>query len=157
GAFDERNKQERDGQEAQGEEEERRKLQDPHLDGHELIAPEQGDGHRADDLDGRHGVLSFKTVRSRYRRARGAGIHGIVYLRKRPRRASAAACDVIGVVPVLPTTRSPSTKQTRIRAALEGSTPSANLPAAFARERASVTLASMALKKLPTRRSTSAS
>ena len=81
----------------------------------------------------------------------------MVYLTKRPRRASAVACDVIDAVPVLPTTRSPSTKQTRIRAALNGSTPSANLPAAFARERTSATRDSMALKKLPMRRSTSAS
>src|SRR5947207_10993472 len=51
---------------------------------------------------------------------------------KRSRRASTVACDVIRVGAVLPTTRSPSTKQTRIRAALEGSTPSANLPAVFA-------------------------
>jgi len=39
---------------------------------------------------------------------------------KRSRRASAVACDVIRAGAVLPTTRSPSTKQTRIRAALEG-------------------------------------
>ena len=64
---------------------------------------------------------------------------------------------MIRVGAVLPTTRSPSTKQTRIRAALEGSTPSANLPAVFARESVSATLASMALKKLAMRRPTSAS
>jgi hypothetical protein len=37
----------------------------------------------------------------------------------------------------------------RAGAVLEGSTPAANLPAALARESASATLASMALKKLP--------
>ena len=67
------------------------------------------------------------------------------------------ACDLIRVGAVLPTTRSPSTKQTRIRAALDGSTPSANWPAAVARDSASATLASMALKKPAMRRSTSAS
>src|ERR1700712_2477884 len=66
---------------------------------------------------------------------------------KRSRRASAVACDVTRVGAVLPTTRSPSTKQTRIRAALEGSTPSANLPAVFARESVPATLISMAFKK----------
>ena len=37
-----------------------------------------------------------------------------VYLIKRSRSASTVACDVIRVGAVLPTTRSPSTKQTRI-------------------------------------------
>src|SRR5262249_53558980 len=69
GPFDERNKQQRDGQEAQCEEEERRKLRDAHFDGHELITPEQGNGHREYDLDDRHGILPFKTDQSRYRRA----------------------------------------------------------------------------------------
>src|SRR5262245_46739137 len=71
----------------------------------------------------------------------------VVYLRKRARRASAVACDVARSGAVLPTTRNPSTKQTRILAALEGSTPSANLPAVCARESASATRISMALKK----------
>jgi hypothetical protein len=71
-----------------------------------------------------------------------------VYLTKRSSKASAVACDLFRAGAVLPTTRSPSTKQTRMRAALEGSTPSASLPAAFARESASATLVSMALKKL---------
>ncbi|MFK4518929.1 hypothetical protein ABIF20_006294 [Bradyrhizobium japonicum] len=66
GLLDERNEQQRDGQEAQREEEQRRKLRNTHLDGHELITPEQGNGYRADDLDGRHGILPFKTNRSRY-------------------------------------------------------------------------------------------
>ena len=44
---------------------------------------------------------------------------------KRSRSASAVACDAARAGPVLPTTRSPSTKQTRIRAALAGSTPAA--------------------------------
>ena len=77
GPFDERNKQQRDGQEAQCEEEERRKLRYAHFDGHELITPEQGNGHRADDLDGRHGILPFKTDQSRYRRAGRGGVHGL--------------------------------------------------------------------------------
>src|SRR5439155_12867633 len=76
GPLDERNKQQRDGQEAQGEEEERRKLRNAHFDGHELITPEQGDGHGADDLDGRHGTLSFKTDQSKYRRTNSRGVHG---------------------------------------------------------------------------------
>ena len=76
---------------------------------------------------------------------------------KRSRRASAVACDVLRAGPVLPVTRSPSTKQTSIRAALAGSTPAASSPAAFARASAPATLASMALKKLPMRPSTSGS
>src|SRR3981189_871571 len=75
GLLDQRNEQQRDGQEAQCEEEERRKLHNAHFDGHELITPEQGDGHRADDLDGRHGIPPFKTVWSRYRRANSGSIH----------------------------------------------------------------------------------
>src|SRR4029434_8280492 len=69
GPSDERNEQQRDGQEAQCEEEERRKLRYAHLDGHELITPEQGNGHRADDLDNRHGILPFKTDQFIYRPA----------------------------------------------------------------------------------------
>src|SRR5205814_6825472 len=77
GPLDERNKQQRDGHEPEGEEEERRKLRNAHLDGHELITPEQRNGHGADDLDGRHGIFPFKTDQSRYRRANGGGVHGL--------------------------------------------------------------------------------
>src|ERR1700684_3754897 len=72
GLFDEWDKQQRDGEEAQCEEEEGRKLGHAHLDGHELIPPEQGNSHRADDLEGRHGILPFKTDQSKYRRANSA-------------------------------------------------------------------------------------
>ena len=75
---------------------------------------------------------------------------------KRSRRASAVACDVVRVGPVLPITRSPSTKQTSIRAALVGSTPAASSPATFTRENAPAALVSIALKKLRMRPLTSA-
>src|SRR5262249_29234220 len=117
GPLDEGNEQQGDREEAQSEEEKRRKLRNAHLDGHELIAPEQGNGHRADDLDDRHGILPFKTDRSKYRRARRRRRPCVVHPMKRLRRASAVACDVVRAGAVLPTTRSPSTKQTITRAA----------------------------------------
>jgi hypothetical protein len=57
---------------------------------------------------------------------------------KRSRRASTVACDVFRVGAVLPTTRSPSTKQTSIRAALEGLRQSTNLLAATVRRNKTV-------------------
>src|ERR1700686_663875 len=104
----------------------------------------EGHHHLAGELNRRHGTHS-------------RGADAVTDVVKRSRRASTVACVAARAGPVLPTTRKPSITQTNKRAAFEGSTPSTNSPAAFARVGAAVSRVSIALKNLTMRRSTSAS
>jgi hypothetical protein len=59
---DEGDEQQCYGEGAQPEEEKGRKLHHAHLDGDELIAPEQRHQHRAGDLNERHGILILRPI-----------------------------------------------------------------------------------------------